>query len=324
MRHNQKNAGKNNINITLFKLKHHLIYKWLPLSLVYRFFIPKGNDIEIAYIEGFTTKLLSESTNKKAKKYAWVHCNIQIDHWTKKVYKNETQESDCYKKYNKIIAVAQSVEEAIKNTFPENAHKVETIYNPIDEQAILNLGKERIEYPKKDDKIRLVTVGRIVSQKGYDRLVRIIKRLKEDGFNHELWIIGTGTQINKIKQFITNNSLEEYIKLLGFQSNPYKYLSKGDLFVCSSRSEGYSTAVTEALILGLPIVTTDCSGMKELLKNGECGIITPNDEDSLYLGIKKILSNKNLLDYYKIKSEERGKDFSVKKLITPIEELLLL
>ena len=78
---------------------------------------------------------------------------------------------------------------------------------------------------------------------------------------------------------------------MGYKENPYKYLAKCDLFVCSSYSEGFSTAVTEALILGIPVVTTYVSGMTELLGDNEYGIITSNDEISLYEAIKLLIND---------------------------------
>ena len=125
-----------------------------------------------------------------------------------------------------------------------------------------------------------------------------------------------------MKQYIQKNHLDAFVKLLGFHSNPYKYIVQGDLFVCSSRSEGYSTAVTEALILGVPVITTDCSGMMELLKNGECGIITPNDDEAFYQGLKSLLTDASLLEHYRQKAIERGKDFTIESLMKPIEDLL--
>ena len=118
--------------------------------------------------------------------------------------------------------------------------------------------------------------------------------------------------------------MQERVCLLGFHANPYKYLRQGDLFVCSSLSEGYSTAVTEALILGLPIITTDCSGMAELLQNGECGVITENDEAALYEGLKRLLADKSLLEHYRHKAIERGKEFSIEHLMKPIETILMV
>ena len=100
-------------------------------------------------------------------------------------------------------------------------------------------------------------------------------------------------------------------------------MARADLFVCSSRSEGYSTAVTEALILGLPVITTECSGMVELLKNGECGLITENDDEAFYEGLKSLLNDAAMLAHYREKAVERGKDFTIESLMEPIEKLLM-
>ena len=107
-------------------------------------------------------------------------------------------------------------------------------------------------------------------------------------------------------------------------SNALKYVKKADLYVCSSRREGFSTAVTEALIVGTPVVSTNCSGAYELLgKNNEYGIVTENDEDALYEDIKKMLTTPGLLEADAAKAKERGKAFSTEKTVKAVEEMLL-
>ena len=99
-------------------------------------------------------------------------------------------------------------------------------------------------------------------------------------------------------------------------------MTQSDLFVCSSISEGYSTAVTEALILGFPVVTTDFSGMNELLQGEKYGIITENSEATLFEGIKQLLDHPEQLSHYKEKVIKRGKEFTLEVLMKPIETLL--
>ena len=304
----------------LYKLKHHLIYHWLPLSWVYRLYVPKDNNVEVAYVEGFTTKLLSHSTNKIARKYACVHTDLSHNHWTKSVYRSIWEEMYAYKQYDGIFCVSDTAVKGYKQTLAKVEVNVATIYNPINSQEIKSMAHEMNQMEHK--RPLFVTVGRLEHQKGYDRLVRVVKHLVDEGYGFELWILGVGSQEEPLKQYIRENHLEEIVKLLGFHTNPYKYIVQGDLFVCSSRSEGYSTAVTEALILGLPVITTDCSGMAELLKNGECGIITENDEEALYQGLKELLNDSTLLAYYRQKAIERGQDFTIESLMKPIETLL--
>lgn len=101
------------------------------------------------------------------------------------------------------------------------------------------------------------------------------------------------------------------MKLLGFQENPYICMSEADLFVSSSRVEGYSTVVAEALVLGLPVMTTDCSGMRDLLGDSEYGIITENNIESLYSQIKMMILDKDKYKYFKSKAMEKSKAFSM-------------
>lgn len=306
----------------LYVLKHHLVYKWLPLSWVYRLFLPQGNDVEVAFVEGFTTKLLSHSTNQKAKKYAWVHIDLHQNHWTRRVYRDLEEESGAYARYAHIVGVSDTVVAAFHHEFPHVDVPATTIYNPIHSDAILASSQEPVTQ-KRPEAMLLVTVGRLEPQKAYMRLLKIMKRLTDEGVDVNLWILGDGSEREMLENYIKKHCLQEYVSLLGFHANPYKYLRMGDFFVCSSLSEGYSTAVTEALILGLPVITTDCSGMAELLKDGECGMITENGEDALFEGLKRLLSDETLLEHYRQKAVKRGKEFSIGRLMEPIERVLM-
>lgn len=303
-----------------YKIFYLLIYKVLPAKLIYTLFIPKGNNIEIAFIEGFCTKLLSHSTNRKSKKIAWVHIDLQKYPWIKNIYRNFDQEKKSYLKFDKIIGVSNTVVNSVKKRYGLDKNII-TLYNPIENFDIIQKANSSITLPPKKQSIRMVTLGRFVPQKAYDRLLRVIKRLYEDGYSIELWILGDGEQRPMLEEYIHTHSLNEIVTLWGFQKNPYPYLKHSDIFVCSSVSEGYSTAVTEALILELPVITTACSGMDELLLNGKCGLITENSENGLYEGIKYVLDNISLLASYKqniLKHQER---FLLSNQMTQIENL---
>ncbi len=297
---------KNLLGKIVYKILYLFIYRILPSQLIYTLFIPKKNDIEIAFVEGFCTKILSHSTNKKAQKIAWAHTDLINNHWITSIYKNKQEEKQSYQRYDKIIGVSNTATNAIKQLYSVN--NAITLYNPIESDNIIKKVNEFIYLPPKTQSIRMVTVGRFVPQKAYERLLRVINRLYENGYSIELWILGDGEQRLMLEEYIHTHSLNEIVTLWGFQKNPYPYLKHSDVFVCSSVSEGYSTAVTEALILELPVITTACSGMDELLLNGKCGLITENSENGLYEGIKYVLDNISLLASYKqniLKHQER-------------------
>lgn len=300
-------------------VKYHLIYDWLPMSWVYRLFVPKGADVEVAFVEGFATKLMAASSNHKAKKIAWVHIDLQKFHWTRSVFKSDTEETKAYNSFDQIVTVSKTAEEAMRKEFRLTV-PVRTVYNPIDADEIIRLSQEQIDVPQ-SNRIRLVSVGRLNKQKAYDRMLRILKRLKGEGLSCELWLLGEGGDRAMLEQYIQENDLSEDVKLWGFHNNPYKYLAQCDLFVCSSISEGFSTAINEALILGLPVVSTEVSGVREQLTNG-CGLITENDEEALYQGLKSVLDHPERLNEMREKAIERGKDFRIESLMKEIENVL--
>lgn len=303
-----------------YNLKYHLIYDWLPMAWVYRLFIPKGNDVEVAFVEGFATKLMAASSNLNAKKIAWVHCDMVRDHWTRRIFMSYDAEYTCYKRYQQVITMSETQKHSLSQIFPSIDVKV--CYNPIDSEQIIMLSKHSIDnIPQKKGRIRLVSTGRLASVKAFDRLLRVVKRLKEYDISIELWLLGEGGERKNLERYIIDNVLADDVKLLGFHTNPYKYLAQCDLFVCSSISEGFSTAITEALILGLPVVSTEVSGVREQLTNG-CGIITENGEEALFQGLRSVLDHPEILAEMRDRAIERGKDFRIESLMKEIETVL--
>lgn len=308
---------------TMWRLKHRLVHRWLPGWLVYRLWIPKGNDVEVAFVEGFTTKLLSKSSGK-AKRIAWVHIDLCNNHWTSALYDSVEAESKVYHAYDRVVGVSKGVSDSVNRLFGADLPTL-TIYNPIDAAAIKKkaVASNQNIPPRKEGFIRICSTGRFVSQKGFDRLLRVAGRLVGEGYKIELWLLGDGELRSEFERYIADNGLADTVTLWGFQSNPYAYMSQCDLFVCSSRAEGYSTAVTEALILGLPVITTHCSGMGELLGgDGEFGVITDNSEEKLFDGLKWLLDHPDCLAEMAVKARERSGAFTINKMVEPIEDFL--
>ena len=174
--------------------------------------------------------------------------------------------------------------------------------------------QKKFEENKKNIETQLQGVSKAISS--------IAENIEKNIKNH-IYILGIGEEKEKYEKYLTENNLTDTFTFLGYRDNPYKYVKKADLYVCSSRREGFSTAVTEALIVGTPVVSTNCSGAYELLgENNEYGIVTENNEDALYEGIKKMLTTPDLLEAYAAKAKERGKAFSTEKTVKAVEEML--
>lgn len=316
--------GKN-VFSRIFTLSRNKIELWIydhfSPSFFYRLFVKGKYDVEVAFIEGYATRIVSGSTNPDSKKIAWVHIDLDSNHWTDICYKSKKEERSCYLKFNNVVAVSNYVRSVNERIF----HGIKgscTLYNPIDSTEIIKKSNEATL--DSHQSIRIVSSGRFTPQKSFDRLLKIVKRLKEEQYNIELWLLGDGIMRKELEEFILKNGMSSYVTLLGFQANPYKYIKACDLFVCSSIAEGYSTAITEALILGLPVVSTEVSGVREQLgSNCEYGLITENEEEALYMGMKRLLDDIYLYLYYQTKAETRGKEFQISSLVASVENILL-
>lgn len=303
----------------VYWIKMKLIYT-LPVSIVYRWFIKEKYDVEIAFIEGYATKLIAASSNKKSKKLAWAHVDMSINTHADTQFKNIEAHNVAYNKFDQIFCVSESVKNAfVKKYFDSN--KITVQYNPLDENAIVTMAQEPIELETTKHPL-LGSIGRLEEQKGYLRLLECAKRLYKEGYQFEIWIIGEGTQRKQLESEIEKYQLESVFKLWGFQKNPYKYIRQCDAFICSSYTEGFSTAVTESLILGKPVFTVDCAGMQELFGNEKCGEIVENSDEALYELMKEIVSGKIVMQDYMVAVEHRGKSFCINQRIAEIEAIL--
>ncbi|MGL5749961.1 MAG: glycosyltransferase [Paraclostridium sp.] len=302
----------------IIKIKIQDIILKLSPSIIYKMFIKETYDIEIAFMECLSTRIISGSKNSYSKKYAWVHTDLIKNNWGLKYYSDIEEQKRSYGVYDTIFCVSESLKICFHKVFGME-DKIKTLYNPIDENDILEKSLENIDDIKISNKFKIISVGRLNYKKGYDRLLEVHNKLIKKGYEYELLIIGDEVDFNKLNTFILENNLSESVKLIGFRKNPYKYIKKADLFLCPSRVEGLSTVVMEAIVLNRPILTTNCPGMEEILGNSEYGMIVNNDSDSLFRGIESIINDRALYNYYKEKSLERSQYIILEKSIKDIE-----
>ena len=308
-------------NAPYFKGVSHVL-KYIPDKLLYKFFIGKEKyDILVAYMHGAPAKVISGCTDSSVKKFAWIHIN-EMEHGTIwKFYSSREKTINSYSRFNNIVAVSDSVKQAFDSATGLSDKSV-VRYNTNDTARIKEMAQE--DFSWNNDKFHICTMGRLSEQKGFDRLVSIAKRLSDEGYDFEIHILGKGSTEEELKKQIQDSNTADKVFLDGFSPNPYKVLSKSDLFVCSSLFEGLSTAMSEAVILGIPVVTTDVSGAKEVLGlNNEYGIVTQNDENALYQALKLVLSDKNMYNYYKSKVAERADFFDTKATVKAVENLFI-
>ncbi len=322
-----RRPGPSILSRLLYKVKYHLVHRWLPLRWVCRLWLPQDSDIEVAFCEGFATRLMAHSPNRRARRLAWVHIDLHNFHWTRSVYRDNNEETWCYNQYDHIAAVSQTATQAFRQEFPQVTTPCTTLYNPIDSDEIRRKAAQTPpDTPTLSEKggqtIRLVTAGRFTVQKAFDRLLRIVKTLRDEGHPVKLWMLGDGQLRGQYEQYIADNHLEDTVTLWGFQPNPYPFIAHSDLFVCSSIAEGYSLVIAESLVLGIPVISTDCAGPNELLDNGTYGLLTSNNETSLLNGIRQLLNHPDQLAHYRQQARQRGDMFSIRSTVRSIENFL--
>jgi len=299
------------------------LMKLFTPELLHKLFVKEKYDIEISYLEGPSARIISGSPNKDTKLVSWIHVEQHNMDCLAKSFRSHQEAKESYNRFDQTICVSQFV----KNDFTailDYKRPVDVLYNTVESDKILTMAKDVQERIIKDETIRLVAVGTLKESKGYMRLLRIVDTLVKEHYPIHLYILGIGPLEEEMKKYIGDNQLNDYVTLLGYETNPYKYVKACNLLVCASFAEGFSTAVTEALILGVPVCTVNVSGMKELLgEYDEYGIVVENNENALYQGIKKLLDDESLLNYYAEKATQRGKFFDKDNTVHAVESMLI-
>ena len=274
--------------------------------------IKDNYDVEISFKDGFGTYFVAYGNTPI--KIKWLHADYSKHNPGHRYLKSYT---DAVNKYNKIVAISKNV----SNNFNKIYHKNEItiiINNLVDISKLKKIKK----VPKEKYNLELVTVGRLHKVKGYDRLLKVINRLKKEGLFDDsiLKIVGDGEESSNLKNYVEEHDLIKEVKFYGQQDDPWQYLQNGDLFIVSSYSESFALTVIESLSMGIPVLSTEYSSAHELMQNNYNSLIVENSITGLYNGLKKVISNRKYLKGLR----ENTKNYSYDncKIIKSIESLL--
>jgi len=224
----------------------------------------------------------------------------------------------------KIIAVSGGIRSNLISDFGMRSEKVQTIYNPIDLIRINDLISDSPEHPFFREQTPLViAMGRLTQQKGFDILLKAFSVVISE-IDAGLIIMGEGPQRAYLENIIRDLGITDKVYLAGFQRNPYAFLAHSDIFILSSQYEGLPMAILEALACGIPVISTDCrSGPREILQNGQCGILVPvNNETTLAEAITRLLKDTGQREEFSKRGKERMKDFTVTEIIRQYEDVI--
>ena len=194
---------------------------------------------------------------------------------------------------------------------PEISDKFKTMYNILDIESIQKKAEQKIEFDDDYHGIKIVSIGNLRYVKGYDISIEACKILKESGYEFKWYILGEGNERKKLESLIKKYKLENNMILLGLINNPYAYLKRADIYVQTSRYEGFSTSIREAKVLNKPIVITDCPGMNNQIENKENGTITGYQPKEIAEAIAELINNENLRKKYMDNLKKEVKNNSI-------------
>ena len=304
---------------TLYKEKYNnlssLKKKIIPLKIllfkkhIYKKYIRRDYDVEIAFLEGPITRLFSVK-NKKTRKIAWVHNDISLVFGNDFKAKIKRQvDRKIYSKYDKIIFVSRDNLKKFRKQYPDlrNANlepiKKDVIYNYLNKDMVIQKSNEKLDVTFDKETLNFVTVARLVPQKAIDRLIDVHTKLIKNGFIHNFYVVWEGPEQRKLEEKIIKNGVQNTFHLLGKKENPYPYMKAADYFCLLSQFEGYGMVLEEAKILGKEILITDTAA-REAVENYKQAYIVPNNFDGIYETLKNVISkgknksNENVLNEY--------------------------
>lgn len=261
------------------------------------------------------------------KRIAWIHS--PIDSWYRKKDKIKRL-GDRLKKYNTLVTICDDMKEKTEKLYPFLKDKLVRIYNPFDIEKIQDQSKDLSEITEEKRVLLkeeyIISVGRLDNySKDYYTLLKGFKGAKERGLTEKLYILGEGEERKLIESWIDELNLKNDVILLGKYRNPYPWIKNAKLFVHSSRFEGLPTVLIEALICGVPVISSDCpTGPSEILKKGTIGLLYDvGDSETLKKQILELLKNSIEYKNYKERAIKRSLDFRKEISLELIEKELL-
>ena len=303
---------------------HTHLLKLLSAKRLHRWLIKEKYDIEVSYLEGPSARIISGCPDADTKLISWIHVEQHTKAVAAQSFRTFRESQVCYRKFHQTVCVSEYVKQDFLSLYPQLS-PVDVLYNTNETKQILERKEEPVEQGVfSDAKVRMCGVGKLMPNKRFDMLLRIHKRLVAEGYSLQTCLLGDGFQRHELEEFVRNHQLGDSVTFLGYRTNPYKYVAGCDLFVCASIAEGFSTAATEALIVGTAVCTVEVSGMKEMLgQNNEYGIVTESNEEALYQGIKRLLDDPALLEHYKNQAQLRGQTFSTENTVKAVQDMLI-
>ena len=249
--------------------------------------IDKTYDVAIGFNEIYSTYYIAEKVVANVK-IGWNHNDYE------KMKRNKVIDNEIFINLDYIVSVCDENTFQLKQAFSYIKSKFITIENINSPTLISYLANSSEEIEFEDNYINILTIGRLVPQKGIDIAVRVCKSLRKENYNIKWYVIGEGPEEKNIFDLIKKEQLEDTFILLGKKNNPYIYMNKSDIIAQTSRYEGKSIVLDEAKILNKCILCTNYPSVHNQIKNNENGEVVEFDIGNICEGIKKLIDHPNI------------------------------
>ena len=270
------------LGVLYSKLRRKQLYiGWNYIQTLFEV-IDKEYDVSISYLERKTMYFNVDKVRAK-KKIGFIHNDYSRYPYDKKL------DTHYFQFMNYIPTVSPHCKEVLVNLFPQYKEKFVVIPNMVLKEEVLELSQETITDFSLDNRKKIVSVGRLVKQKGFDIAISICKKLVDDGLDIAWYVVGEGEERKSLEKLIQENQLEHHFFLVGADKNPYKWMKIADVYVQPSRFEGFGITVAEAKVLQKPIVASKIPEFEMLLDNKyDC---LASDNNQFIESIKNFLCN---------------------------------
>lgn len=280
---------------------------------------PKGHwDIVFAYHQGLVTYIVADKFHD-CKKVGWVNADIF------KTGYNIRYNSQFYRKFDCICPVSDILHGLMDERMPEFSEKYLTVWDIINPHVTRELSKQPVPNLRtRPDECVIVTTGRLHVLKGYDMAVEAALFLKKNGLQFKWYFIGEGPERKNIEKMISSNGLQNTVVLLGMQTNPYPYMAQADVYVQTSRHEGFGMTIAEAKILGLPIVSTKFDVIYNQIEHEKNGLIAEMKGEKIGEQILRFVHDTQLRERIRntvLMEENKTSQTEVKKIEALIDRL---
>lgn len=252
--------------------------------------LPERYDVAIAWGQGTPTHFVAEKVQAQ-KKFAWVNADYE------NVGHNKDFDCKYYAAFMGIICVSDKLCLTLQKAFPEYAAKMTTIYDINNPATIFTMADQPCSLLNREN-LTLVTVGRLVPQKGYDIAAKAAWLLKKRNVKFHWYVVGGGDSA-PIEKDIAQYGISDCFTLLGAKANPYPYMKAADIYVQTSKFEGYCLTLAEARMLNIPCVTTNFDVVYAQMIDGDNGLVVEMSAEAVADGIIRLATDQELYQHIK-------------------------